>query len=116
MPKMKQYDSFAAWKRDQSAKHKRLIGALERVVLAAAPHLTRTVKWGQGCFADDGRHKVYIHAADDHVQLGFYAGSTLDDPEGVLEGSGKYVRHVKVRSGKDVDPDVLAGLIRQVVG
>lgn len=112
---MKTYESWAAWKKDQSAKNKRIIGALERLVGATAPHLAKTVKWGQGCFADDGRHKVYIHAADDHVQLGFYAGSTLDDPEGVLEGSGKYVRHVKVRSAKDVDPEVLAGLIRQVV-
>ena len=115
VPKMKQYTSFAAWKKDQSAKHQRLISALQRVVKAAAPELTKTVKWGQGCFADGAMHKLYIHTEEDHVQLGFYAGSKLDDPEGLLVGAGKYVRHVKVRSAADIQPEAFAALIRQVI-
>lgn len=74
------------------------------------------MKWGQGCFADGDTPKIYLHAEHDHVQLGFYAGSTLDDPEGLLVGSGKYVRHVKVRDTADVDRAACLALIRQVVG
>lgn len=113
---MKAYASFSAWKKDQSAKHKRLIGALQRVVADAAPHLVTTVKWGQGCFADGDTPKVYIHAEDDHVQLGFYAGSTLDDPHGLLCGKGKHVRHVKVRTAADIDAAAFAAFIAQVTG
>ena len=114
MPKMKQYAGYAEWKRDQSAKSKRLIGALERVISDTAPQLTKTVKWGQGCFADEASHRLYIHVAEDHVQLGFYEGAALDDPSRLLEGSGKYVRHVKVRTAGDIQPEAFARLIRQV--
>lgn len=114
MPKMKAYASFVEWKKDQSAGNKRLIGALTRVIDDAAPHFVKTVKWGQGCFAHDGAPKIYIHAEDDHVQLGFYAGSKMRDPQGLLVGSGKHVRHVKVRTARDIDRDAFAELIAQV--
>ena len=115
MPKMKAYDSYADWKRDQSAKNKRLIGALQRLIEATAPHLAETVKWGQGCFADGDSPRMYIHTEADHVQLGFYQGAALDDPAGLLAGSGKYVRHVKVRSAADIQPEAFTALIKQAI-
>jgi hypothetical protein len=67
---MKSYASYAEWKKDQSSRNRRLIGALERIVEEAAPRWTKTVKWGQGCFAEDGVHKAYLHTEEDQVQLG----------------------------------------------
>jgi len=116
MPKMKNYAGYADWKKDQSAKNVRLIGSLERLVQAAAPKLTTTVKWGQGCFASGDVPKLYIHTEEDHVQFGFYRGAELDDPDGLLAGSGKYVRHIKVRSAADIRPAAFTALIRQAVG
>jgi hypothetical protein len=112
---MKAYASFAEWKQDQSAKNKRLIGALTRVIEGAAPHLVKIVKWGQGCWADEGAAKVFIHTEGDHVQLGFYSGSTMKDPQGLLVGKGKHVRHVKVRTASDIDPAAFAELIAQAI-
>lgn len=116
MPKMKAYASFAEWKKDQSAKNKRLIGALQKVVEGVAPQWTKSVKWGQGCWLEGNNPKIYLHAEEDHMQFGFYAGSSLTDPNSLLKGSGKYVRHVKVRTAKDVDVRLLSDLVRQVVG
>ena len=110
---MKAYGSFAEWKRDQSAANQRLITALARIVKDTAPEFEAGVKWGQGCWTLDGTPKVYIHAEPDHVQFGFFAGARLDDPEGLLKGSGKYVRHVKVTSVRDIPRKPLAALIRQ---
>ena len=113
---MKTYASFAEWKKDQSPKNSRLINALERVIEAAAPHLSRAVKWGQGCWLEEGKPRIYIHAAKDHVQLGFYRGSSLKDPKHQLVGSGQYVRHVKVRTAGDIDGPAFEALIAQVCG
>lgn len=111
---MKAYASFADWKKDQSAKNKRLITALQRVVKGCAPHLVTTVKWGQGVFADGDVQKIFMHTEDDHVQFGFYRGSSMKDPKGLLEGKGKYVRHVKIRTPKDIDAKALNPLVLQV--
>lgn len=112
--KMKAYASFAAWKRDQSPQNQKLITALSRLVKKAAPEFTPSVKWGQGCWLLDDAPKVFIHAEPDHVQLGFYAGSKLKDPEDLLAGKGKYVRHVKVFTKNDIQPKAFADLVKQV--
>jgi hypothetical protein len=111
---MKAYASYAEWKKDQSPRNRRLIGALERIVEGVAPDWQRSVKWGQGCWVDEGKPKVYLHAEPDHVQLGFYVGAKLKDPSKLLAGSGKYVRHVKVRTPKDIDAEAFEALIEQV--
>ena len=46
------------------------------------------------------------------VNLGFYQGAELDDPEGLLEGTGAKMRHVKVRSVEDAKRSALAALVR----
>ncbi|MBI5671023.1 MAG: DUF1801 domain-containing protein [Chloroflexi bacterium] len=38
-----------------------------------------------------------------HVNLGFARGVSLPDPAGLLEGTGKKARHVKLRTAEDVD-------------
>ena len=46
-----------------------------------------------------------------HVNVAFFRGADLDDPHGLLEGSGKYMRHVKVRPNKPIDEQALTDLI-----
>ncbi len=111
---MKGHASFAAWHREQTAENQRRIHSLARLVRQVAPEFTKHVKWGQGCWTLDGDPRIYIHAEPHYVQFGFYRGSTLDDPEGLLEGSGKYVRHVKVFETRSLRRSALAELIRQV--
>lgn len=53
----------------------------------------------------------YVNAFKDHVNVGFYHGADLDDPAGLLEGTGKRMRHVKLRPGTDVDIAALSSLV-----
>jgi len=115
MTKMKKYDSFIDWKNDQSSENKTLISSLEKLVGKIAPQLTLSVKWGQACFLDVDQHVMYIHAASDYIQLGFYIGSTLKDPEKLLEGKGKYVRYIAIKSKDDIDEEKFKELVMQVI-
>jgi hypothetical protein len=54
----------------------------------------------------------YVNAFTAHVNVGFFLGAHLADPAGLLEGSGKNMRHVKLRPGTEVDREALAALIR----
>lgn len=53
----------------------------------------------------------YVNAFTAHVNVGFFRGAELVDPKGLLEGTGKRMRHVKLRPGDDADAEGLAGLI-----
>jgi hypothetical protein len=54
----------------------------------------------------------YVNAFTAHVNVGFFLGARLADPAGLLEGTGKNMRHVKLRPGSAVDREALAALIR----
>jgi hypothetical protein len=53
----------------------------------------------------------YIMPQKDYVNLGFYQGVSLADDEGLLEGTGKALRHVKVRSLNQVQSPAVRKLI-----
>lgn len=53
----------------------------------------------------------YVNVFRAHVSVGFFHGAELADPLRLLEGSGKRMRHVKVRPDADLESDALAALI-----
>ncbi len=53
----------------------------------------------------------YVNAFTAHVNVGFFLGAHLADPARLLEGSGKNMRHVKLRPGAEIDREALAALI-----
>lgn len=54
---------------------------------------------------------AYVDAFSAHVNLGFYCGAELPDPQGLLQGTGKFMRHVKLKPGEAIDEAVLTRLI-----
>ena len=83
--------------------------ALREIVLEAAPDASESIYqvytvaiW----FGFSGKMKdmfCYIATNAGHVNLGFPRGATLPDPNRVLEGDGKSLRHIKFRSQRDVE-------------
>jgi len=53
----------------------------------------------------------YVNAFKAHVNVGFFRGAELADPVGLLEGTGKFMRHVKLRPQRKVDATALTQLI-----
>ena len=53
----------------------------------------------------------YVGVFRTHANVGFFHGAELEDPTGMLEGTGKRMRHVKVRPGAECDSVALAGLV-----
>jgi hypothetical protein len=53
----------------------------------------------------------YVNAFKAHVNVGFFRGAELYDPSGLLEGTGKFMRHVKLRPESEMDATALMKLI-----
>lgn len=58
---------------------------------------------------------AYIMPHSEWVNLGFFRGALLDDPHGLLEGSGAKMRHVKIRSAADADRPEIRMLLAAAV-
>ncbi|MGA8669891.1 MAG: DUF1801 domain-containing protein [Terracidiphilus sp.] len=53
----------------------------------------------------------YVNAFTSHVNVGFFQGASLADPARMLQGTGKFMRHVKLRAGATVNAAALSRLI-----
>jgi hypothetical protein len=54
---------------------------------------------------------AYVNAFTAHVNVGFFRGAELPDPHRLLEGAGKFMRHVKLRPERDINETALTKLI-----
>ena len=59
----------------------------------------------------DGMFHVAVYSK--HVNLGFNEGASLDDPKGILEGNGKQIRHISIRSLSDLARPEIRAYIRR---
>jgi hypothetical protein len=66
---------------------------------------------GQPTACVSGAAFAYVDTFTSHVNVGFFQGAELPDPKGLLEGTGKFMRHVKLRPGAEVDVAALTSLI-----
>jgi hypothetical protein len=54
---------------------------------------------------------AYVNVFTSHVNVGFFQGASLPDPLGLLQGTGKFMRHVRLRPGTETDSASLKKLI-----
>lgn len=89
------------------------------LILGALPGTIEVVWDGQGTAGyGTGPKKMteqfcWIAPAKNHVTMGFYYGAELPDPTNLLEGTGKLMRHVKVRNSTQLETGELRALIRR---
>ena len=103
----------------QASDHAReLAYQLRRLVATVMPAVVE-VPWPKMRMASYGvgpkkktEHFCYISAQKDDVNLGFYYGAELPDPGELLQGTGKLLRHVKIREPKVIRSRALRQLLQ----
>lgn len=102
-----------------SLEVQKIFTALQLLIKHHLPELEENINPGwKNCSYGTGESKsekdllVYLAPFKDSVNLGFYRGVLLHDPEQLLKGTGKSMRHIKIKSIDAVnDKHVLALLI-----
>lgn len=93
-------DAFFAQQPPERREH---LEALRALVKKAAPGARESMKWGMPYFELKGGFCA-LYTSTTYAALSIMAPpEKLDDPEGKLEGTGKTMRHLKVRSAADLD-------------
>jgi hypothetical protein len=112
-------DSFEHLLGGSNPEIREIAEALRHLVAEVLPGVTEVVWEKQGIAGYGiGPKKMseqfcYIAPLKNHVNFGFYYGADLDDPSGLLEGTGKSLRHVKIRSKSEVASAELRKLLER---
>ncbi|MGI8982813.1 MAG: DUF1801 domain-containing protein [Pirellulaceae bacterium] len=101
-------NSLTGWKKVVSEKLRQLIRGTSR-------DLTEDVKWGWPCYTARGKCICGFMAMNETVNFVLYLGADLDDPDDLIEGSGKSMRHVKLRGPKDIRKAAFTKFIKQSI-
>lgn len=93
--------------------------ALRNLLAEVMPGITE-VSWPNQQIAGYGigpkkmsEHFCYIAPLTNHVNIGFMYGADLDDPAGIMEGTGKALRHIKIKTMGDVSNSAVKELIER---
>jgi hypothetical protein len=80
---------------------------IRELIYKVVPDAKEAFKWGSPVFS---RIKAicYLAAFRKHVTFAFYDGRMLRDPDGILEGTGKMMKHIKLSNPGDIDEEQLS--------
>src|SRR5690606_5315798 len=84
-------------------EQKEIMEIIRSLVHQHVANVTEEFKWGRPIFRSK-KDFAYLQANKGHVNLGFYKDfEKLSDPEGMLEGTAKTMRHIKLRTVFDIN-------------
>ncbi|HEV2651242.1 MAG TPA: DUF1801 domain-containing protein [Rhizomicrobium sp.] len=81
------------------------------VIRGCGPDVRELIHDGHPTACADDAAFAYVDAFSTHASVGFFFGAALVDPDGLLEGAGKRMRHVKLHWGQPVNEAALRELI-----
>jgi hypothetical protein len=105
------------WLRQRDEPQRAQAESLATLVHAAGSEVEEAVKWGRLTFtADENWHHwlCAVAATKRGVTLMFHKGALLDDPQRLLRGEGRYLRHVPHDRAAS-NPEAVTALVRQAV-
>lgn len=109
-------EQVQVWLESLPSGKKPLIEALRRLIGSAAPDAHEIIyhdALGYGPTDSGFDRIVYISVFEKHLNVGFFFGGFLPDPEGLLVGSGKRMRHIKIRSLQEIENSALTSILAQ---
>ena len=103
-----------AWMAELALEKRRVAEALRKLILEADAQFQESVKWGNPVYEKEGR-VCYIADMGRYMNLGFFQGAKLTDPEGRIEGTGKGMRHIKIKGLDDITQSQFSSWVREAV-
>ncbi len=99
----------------QKSPQKEICKRLRSIILTTYPDINEEMKVGVPCYGSTKEEpcgKYYIAALKDHVNLGFSLNGLTKQQQGLFEGSGKTMKHIKVYSVDEIDEKKIIRLLK----
>jgi hypothetical protein len=94
--------------------HAEILTRLRALIFRVVPKAVESFKWSRPVYGL-GKDFCYLQKNKNYVSLGFMNLTKIEDPEQLLEGTGKTMRHLKFSSPEEIDEAYLSVMIEQSV-
>lgn len=103
--------AIEAWMQEQAGELGEIAQRWFGVMRACGDDVRETMHDGHPTACVEDAAFAYVNAFKAHVNVGFFRGAEIADPDGLLEGTGKWMRHVKLRPEGGANVTALMKLI-----
>lgn len=93
-------------------EQKTIMEKIRRIIFESVPKVKESFKWSRPIFSTE-KDFAYLQKTKNHVSLGFFNAEKLEDKGNRLEGTGKSMRHIKLKSKDDIDEKLLRNWFKQ---
>ena len=108
---IKRDPAIAAWMRDHAGELGAIAQRWFEVMRGCGDDVRELLHDGHPTACVGDAAFGYVNAFTAHVNVGFFRGAGIADPKGLLDGTGKFMRHVKLMPGRAADAAALTKLI-----
>lgn len=103
------------WFEEFTGEHSKQLNKLRELILSINTDIKEVIKWKRPCYYLDNL-VCYLKSNKTHITLGFERGIEIDDPDKVLQGEGKSMRHIKFKLTDCIDETLCKRLLRCAFG
>ncbi|MBJ6118988.1 DUF1801 domain-containing protein [Pontibacter sp. BT310] len=89
-----------------SRNQQEILQTIRQLIHETVAQVTEEFKWGRPVFRTN-KDFAYLKTAKNYVTLGFFNFEKLSDPDNRLEGTGKGMRHIKIKTINELDRNLL---------
>ena len=96
---------------EQNSPQKEICRRLREIISKTFPSIKEEMKWGVPYYGN----LYYFVVLKTHVNLGFSIKKLNPDEIKLLEGTGKTMRHIKIKNMKDIEEEKIVKLLKMVM-
>ena len=111
---MKKNERVTEYINNASTEQIELLETLRQLIHKIVSETTEDLKWGIPVFT---KNKIftYLRSTKNYVALGLYNVGRIKDPNGLLEGTGKNMKHLKIKKVEDIDEGLITEWLNATV-
>ena len=91
-----------------------ITATLRKLIFETSDNFIEEIKWSKPSYGIN-QNICYLQASKNHVNLGFYSGASLADKDNLLEGTGKQMRHIRIKKVDEIQSEKIKALIQVAI-
>ena len=99
-------EQVTAFINEAPPEQQQILQTLRKLLHESVDGVQEEFKWSRPVFKKQ-KDFAYFKTAKGYVTLGFFNFQKLSDPGNLLEGTGKDMRHIKIKKAADIDKNLL---------
>jgi len=106
-------EQITAYIAEAPEEQRKIMEAIREIIHKEVPSVIENFKWSRPVFSTDADF-AYFKTAKNYLTFGIFKFDKIKDNLDLLEGTGKDMRHIKIKKVEDLQPEIFKNWLQQI--